>query len=858
MLGWRTSHPREAHGDEPLAARLARRFAALQEVLAANASALEMISELEADLLLVPVGDIRVRERVELLLERTAVLLEALGRLTDGRYHELQTVHAAIRSEVTEILAAVERSQADNFTFALADVAGKQESLAGNKALCLARLLTSGFPVPDGFVLSTAAYHQLAHAADLTQLVRTELRGLDVDDPGALERASERLRRQLTTAPVSPQVDVDIRAQLRRMMCNTKETFAVRSSAVGEDGSLSFAGQFDSRVHVPQEQLASAYREVCASRFTARALAYRASSGVAEADCPMAVLFLRMVRARSSGVVYTRDPASPRLDGLMVTASWGVGFSGALPGDRFLVSRGRRHPVLFRQVGHKNVCGTLAPDGGVREETMAPGLATIACVSDDELSALAELALRIERFFRAPQDIEWAIDEAGTIWILQARVLRVEPDRTRSLRAPKTSPLMAGGITIFPGRASGPVHIAPSAREIGRVPDGAIVVLQHTGPECVSFLPRVNGLIVDFGNPAGHAAALVREYRVPAIFEAGEATRILAGTDAVSLDAGARRVYPGLLFATDSRERARKRSSRPMHPLAERVTSLGLLDPNAWSFRASSCRSLHDIIRFAHEKAIQTVFSLGDEEAEQGRPATYLLASDVPIELHVLDLGGGVALETVRDRRIGPAAITSLAFQALWRGMTHPEVSWVGREYVSLSGFASVVARAITDRANESRELGARSYVAVGPGYVNFNSRLAYHYAMVDACVEDTQSSNFINFRFKGGGTDSYRKNLRARFLQACMQHFGFTVDVRHDLVTAWLRRYPRAETEERLDMLGRLMACSRQLDMFMADEASMRWHVDQFLAGNYRFRVTGNAPASVTQRRPSTTREDA
>jgi pyruvate,water dikinase len=425
------------------------------------------------------------------------------------------------------------------------------------------------------------------------------------------------------------------------------------------------------------------------------------------------------------------------------------------------------------------------------------------------------------------------------------------------MRAPKVPPLLDGGVTIFPGRASGPVHIAASARELGRVPEGAIVVLPHTGPECVAFLPHVNGLIVDVGNPAGHAAALVREYRVPALFEAGEATRLLAGTETVSLDAGARRVYPGALFANDSHARARQRSSRPLHPLAERVTSLRLLDPNAWSFRPSSCRSLHDIIRFAHEKAIQTVFSLGDEEAEQRDPATHLLESEVPIELHVLDLGGGVALEAARQRRIGPAAVTSLPFQALWRGMTHPEVSWVGREYVSLSGFASVVARAITDRSSDSRELGARSFVAVGPNYVNFNSRLAYHYAMVDACIGDTQSSNFVNFRFKGGGTDSHRKNLRARFLQACMQHFGFTVDVRHDLVTAWLRRYPRAETEDRLDMLGRLMACSRQLDMFMADEASMRWHVDQFLAGNYRFRVTGNAPASVAAHQPTPCKED-
>jgi len=127
----------------------------------------------------------------------------------------------------------------------------------------------------------------------------------------------------------------------------------------------------------------------------------------------------------------------------------------------------------------------------------------------------------------------------------------------------------------------------------------------------------------------------------------------------------------------------------------------------------------------------------------------------VPIDLHVLDLGAAHCRGT-GERNRSAEDICSVPFAALWRGISHPEVSWSGREFVSLSGFASVVARAITDRANEARELGARSYVAIAENYVNFNSRLAYHYAMVDACIDEQQSSNFINFRFKGGGAEPY------------------------------------------------------------------------------------------------------
>jgi pyruvate,water dikinase len=640
-------------------------------------------------------------------------------------------------------------------------------------------------------------------------------------------------------------------------MCRAHETFAARSSAVGEDSALTFAGQFDSRINVPRARLLEAYREVCASRFNDRAVAYRASAGVAEIDCPMAVLFLRMIDARSSGVLYTRDPADPRADTMLVTASWGAGFTGASPGDRFIVSRQRHHDVITRRIVYKGARTVLLREGGTRDEAVPTELAAHPSLDDVAAAELAALGLRLERIFGAPQDVEWALDDAGVVWVLQSRPLRLEAERGRGPRPPKATPLLSGGITIYPGRVSGPVHVAENAKELARVPDGAIVVLRHTCPECVKFLPRIGGLVVDYGNPAGHAAALIREFRVPALFETGQATQRLAPDAAVSLDAAAGRVYPGLLFPTPTGAacRRRLRAVRPAHPLGERITALKLLDPKAWSFRPSSCRSVHDIVRFAHEKAIQAVFSLGDREVEGQGSAIKVLESEVPIDLFVLDLGGGLEPDAQTATRIRPESIRSIPFRALWRGMSHPEVSWAGRDYVSLSGFASVVARAMTDRATESRELGARSYVAIAADYVNLNSRLAYHYAMVDACVGDAPNSNFVNFRFKGGGADPYRKNLRARFLLECLHQWGYSVDVRQDLVNAWLRKYPREAMEERLDVLGRLMACSRQLDMFMASEATMRWYVEQFMSGNYRFRVPADAPDEIAAAVPSTRR---
>jgi pyruvate,water dikinase len=842
MLDWLRRRRRAGSAELP-AARLGRHYRCLREVLAANSDAVELITALESDLLLLPPTDPQIPARVERLLARTEELVAALDELAEGRYAGLGAALGVIRQEIDKALAGSHRGGPAPLSYPLADLDRTTGAVVGGKAANLAGLRNAGLPVPDGFALGTAAYQLLCRENGLNEEIRAALAGLDPDDGAALEAASRRLREGVLAARVPTAVAEAIRANVRRIFRRASDTFAVRSSAVGEDSAMTFAGLFDSRVNVPEEELSRAYLEVCASRFNARAIYYRLSAGVAEVDSPMAVLFLRAVEPRTSGVVYTRDPADPKADELLVTAAWGGCFTGAAAGDSFRVARSKPHVVTGRRLTAKATRVVLPPGGGLAEEAVPPDLVHQGCLRDAELEGLATLALRAEEWFESPQDIEFVVDGAGSLWLLQSRPLQVgtEPTRPRS-RPAKVEPLLQGGITIFPGQVSGPACVAEDARDLASVPDGAIVVLRHTSPECVKFLARAGGLVVDFGNPTGHVAALVREFRVPCLFEVADATRSVRDGDPLSLDAAGRRVYPGTVFASGEPASRRERRARQPNPLAERITSLHLLDPKAWAFRPTHCRSIHDVVRFAHEKAIESVFHVGDSEVEQQGGAICMLESEVPIDFFVLDLGGGIAPEAEGRTRLRPDQIRSIPFRALWRGMSHPDVSWAGREYVSFSGFASVVARAVTDRATESRELGARSYVAIGADYVNLNSRLAYHYAMVDACVADHQGANFVNFRFKGGGADPFRKNLRARFLEECLRHHDFAVDVRHDLVTAWLRRLPRPAMEERLDVLGRLMACSRQLDMFMANESTMRWFVAQFLKGNYRFRVEDGA----------------
>jgi pyruvate,water dikinase len=225
------------------------------------------------------------------------------------------------------------------------------------------------------------------------------------------------------------------------------------------------------------------------------------------------------------------------------------------------------------------------------------------------------------------------------------------------------------------------------------------------------------------------------------------------------------------------------------------------------------------------------------------------LLTPVPIQLYVLDLGGGLSVAEPQAREVKPTEIVSRPFQALWRGVTNESVQWRREMPASFSDFASVMASSLTQQSSAVRALGESSYLLVADEYMNLNSRLAYHFSLVDACVSDTPSKNFISFRFAGGGAPRDRRDRRAWFIDRCLTHFGFVVDRRGDLVNAWFKKMPAADTEANLDILGRLMACSSQLDMYMISYDAMVWYVQQFLAGNYSFRAaqeTTKPPAPV------------
>ncbi len=836
---WRKKRP--PSDTIPAEEQICTKYKWFRELLSSNNECLEQMARLQEDLRYVaPLREV-FSDRVNTILNKAGGAVEALEKLTGTAQRQLERALVEQRQEVERYLAEKQEHIPRRLSAWLSEIDLQSADEVGGKAAALGEVKNRvGLPVPDGYVLNTEAYRQFC-GMPLWRQIQNASRKADLDDLEGLQIISGELVSLVLAAPLPRAVEVAV-SERARVLVPQGMGLAVRSSAVGEGGALTFAGQFLSLINVRPDQAVDAYKKVIAGRFGERALSYRLSTGVAEAASPMAVLFLPVIPAAASGILYTRDPEHPRSDALWLTSTRGLGLdiaSGHMPADLTIISHKPPHAVIQQRVVTKEEEIVPTEGGGVERRRLTSAQAGVPSLEPRHCQTLAEWGIRLEQHFGAPQDIEWALDPNGKIWILQARPLALaEVSRFRGRS--REEPILATGASVYPGRASGPIYLAENRESLRKTPPGAIVVLRRASPDIIGVLPRIAGLVAERGNMTGHAATLLREFKIPSVFQMENAFAQLKNGEPVSLDAVQPALYRGALWpaAPAHKEFEGARGERAGDPLSRRVLTLHLQDADAFGFRPRGCQSVHDVIRYCHEKGVEAMFDVQDREMEYGPHRSKKLLTSVPVNLSVLDLGGGLTPEGAESDEVTPEQILSRPFQALWKGVAHPAVSWTRQMSASIGDLASVIAGSFGPQSGVVRGLGERSYLLVASEYMNLNSRLAYHFSLVDACLADNPSNNYIAFRFAGGGSTRERRSLRACFLEACLEHFGFVVDRRGDLVNAWFKRARAEDTAHNLDILGRLMASSCQLDMYMTGRDAMRWYVEQFLAGNYTFRM--------------------
>jgi pyruvate,water dikinase len=814
-------------------ALLHKKYDLFRTLLGLNNELLELLAELEEESSWTSFRHPRVRMGIRALFDGTQDMVQVLNELSDNRYFDLSNVIAGIRRDVSEFFLKAPEQEDSRITLPLAEIDQKTAGRVGGKAVNLARLECDlKLLVPDSLAITVEAYRLLLEADGLASKIRTLLAPARLDAAEDFRQRCEMAQEMIEGASVPPAVAEAIHRALRGWHLAPQEGVAVRSSATGEDSELSFAGQFETFLNVPEAEVARAWKKVIRSRFAPKAVFYRRAAGLAEVDTPMAVLVQRMIRPVVSGVLYTQQPENPKRPAVLISSAPGLGVNismGIASADEYLVSRQSPHRVLERRLSRKVHRLESAGGGGLTEIPVASERQLEDSITDPEAGRLAQMGLAIERYFGRPQDIEWAIDGEGKIFVLQARPLRTVKPESAGPAVPSGAPLLLkGGNPVWPGRAVGRVFVPRTKDDEERLPTGALLVTQQLLPDCVRFLPRVCGVIVEKGSVTGHAASILREFRVPSLFGVAGAVEKLVADDLVSLDAAEGCVYAGVLWpellgrpAVSLRGR---RSLGMPDLLASKLTRLsGSAFIGSWT-----CQSLHDVIRFAHEMAVQSMFDIGDRILKSHLGGVKRLDCSPSVFMHILDLGGGMRPEAAAHKRVTPGEVISLPFRALWRGLGNEEFErqWPGAPH--LSSFASVVSGSMA--SGGERDFGAPNYACVAENYLNLNSREIFHFAMVDSFLSENPNNNHISIRFKGGGAAPWQRNLRAEFIAEVLKLHGFTVNVRGDLVNGWCHGLDLEPCSDQLTMIGRLLRFSKRLDMYMRNEEQIREYLDSFV----------------------------
>jgi pyruvate,water dikinase len=289
----------------------------------------------------------------------------------------------------------------------------------GGKGANLARLARAGFPVPGGFLITTAAYHAYVAANDLGPAILAAARAARPDDPASLEEASVAIQALFAGGRVPPELAAAIRDRYAAL---GRPPVAVRSSATAEDlPDMSFAGQQDTYLHILGDAaLEEAVVRCWGSLWTARAIGYRARNGIAPEDVALAVVVQEMVPSEASGVLFTANPLNGRRTEVVIDATLGLGealVSGQVEPDHYVVAAddGR---ILGKTLGAKALVIHGQAGGGT--VTVAGDAATTQALPDAAIRDLAQLGLRVAAHYQAPQDIEWGW-AGGQLYLLQAR-----------------------------------------------------------------------------------------------------------------------------------------------------------------------------------------------------------------------------------------------------------------------------------------------------------------------------------------------------------------------------------------------------------------------------------------------------
>ena len=820
-------------------------FSRFQTILELNNKVLDLMAEMGDKLSGDYIFDKQyIHSACQQMADYVYKLIYNLDSIAPHKYLSLYDAFSRINSQIEDELAGKLVIPESDFTMAyrlvnrdFADVVGaKNANLAEIKNFLRIR-------TPEGFAITTRAFKVYMDHNNLWDAIDSITKLWETGQISTTE-ASNRIQNLIRQG----KMPAKLRKELKRAVevlagPDSARTLylAVRSSAWGEDTEHTFAGQFLSLLNEPAENILDAFREVLASAYSANAMEYRREKGYDQQEVVMAVACQTMIDALVSGVLYTLDPMKPEQETMLISANWGLGsplVSGEVTADQFAVSREPPHEVRGLRVVRKTTQMVSRNEGGTQIIPVPEELQTKACLKNDQLRELAEHGVMIERYFKKPQDIEFSYDKEGNLFILQARPLNIGsqaaklvcdiPAALRNVHA-----IFSGkGQIAQKGIGIGKVFIVRNEEDLDRFPEGAVLVARNTSPRFAKVIRKAAAVLTDVGSPTGHMATIAREFRVPTIVNTEIATKVLKQGQEITVDAEENVVYEGKVkelcyyeFAEEPFEETYE--YRLLRRVLKKISPLNLLDPLDKRFSPRYCKTFHDITRFIHEKAVEEIIELSYYGSKNSQSRPIHLELPVPLDLVLIDMGDGLAV-TEGAKKAKVEDIRSIPMGAFVKGLLLPGAWSTEPMSVDFGSFMSSLTRTFSSSLATPRYVG-QNLAVLSHNYVNISLRLGYHFNMIDAYISENINDNYAYFRFLGGVTDLSRRSRRAKLVGEILTINDFRVDLRGDLVVARVKKLGLEEMQEKLRLMGVLVAFTRQLDVQMVNDNQVGKFIEVF-----------------------------
>ena len=779
------------------------------------------------------------------LLESVTGVIASMEALSGQKFSSLNNRMHEMDRALAEELRPVYQYATHDIILNFEEVTPELTNMVGAKAGHLAFIKnTLGLPVPEGFAITASAFERFIAENNLSSQIEERLSGLSPDLTGNLESISDELITTIMTSDVPQDIIEAIMEAYHALESKTQKgvRISMRSSAIGEDTEATFAGQYTTVLNVTAENIINAYKTVIASKYSPRAISYRLHYGLDDRETPVCVAGVTMIDSTASGVVYTGDDSSGNADLIKISSIWGLGehlVDGSASPDIFLVDKENKS-IRKKEINRKDHRLITLETGGTRLEEVPESQKEIASLADDAVIQLADYSLALEKAFGGPQDIEWAVDKKGSLFILQSRPIgqgEKVPEEVRQIDLSGYQVLLSGGQNASPGVAAGKAFIIKEGTETRDVPEHCILIAKTASPDYAKLMTKIRGIITDIGSVTSHLSSVAREFGIPAIVDTKNATDVLQDDDMITMSASSTTVYKGFIeeLAEVSKPIGKLVFGSPvqrrMRNILDKISPLNLTNPESPDFSPEGCKTLHDIIRFTHETAVKEMFGL-TEEAEEIR--SIKLTASIPLTLHLIDVGGGLQGGLTTCHVVTPEHIESIPMKAIWRGFTHPGITWSGAIGIDMKKFVTLFATSAT--TGERDEPGGTSYAIISDEYMNLSAKFGYHFATIDTLCSENSNQNYISLQFAGGAGDYYGKSLRVSYLGNVLKRLGFHVSFKGDLLEAFLIGYDRLSIEEKLDQMGRLLASSRLLDMALSNQQDIELFTDSFFRGEYDF----------------------